>query len=1222
MRITFFFVLVFVCFLFSEGAANNSGKKGKTFYFSNNSGDDSRTSTQAQHSSTPWKSIRKLNSIFSILQPGDSVLFKRGETFYGSIILTKSGAAGSPVVISAYDKGDRPVITSLVKLSGWKANPRYKGVYDCAVNSQLGPDINIVLLNDVLQHIGRYPNSNEANKGYLTLESHQGKSSLTDKQLSSYPNWTGAEAVIRTRHWIIDRSVIKSHSKNKIYLSPNGITYGPINGFGYFIQNDIKTLDQFGEWYYNPAKKVVSIYFGAKSPSSYDIKASAVNNLIYSLRKSYVVIENLTLKGANRFGVDINGGNNITVKNCDILFSGIDGVNVAGNIYFNLENCSVFNSNNNGVTTSGSAHAAVRNNIIKNSYTIPGMGQWGNGQGVGIRISSNSIAEYNQVINSGFTAIGYTGNDLVIKNNFIDTFSFVKDDGAAIYTSNGPNITNRGRKIIGNIVLNGIGAPGGTTTLGSSADGIYIDDNVNGVEITGNTIANTNRGIYLHNSRDIVVKNNTSFNNNYGQLYMKHDWLGDLIRKQTVTNNIFFSKLATQTAASMATVLGDNDITKWGKFDNNYYARPIDDKLVFSITTYYISGKEHRSTLHLEGWKSKYGVDAFSKGSAKKLAPYGKTDLIGSSKVSEGRFNTRTDVKHVWANDCSLTMGNSGVLDGGYLKVVPSAAKSSIVLFVGTLSSSKKYILKYSLKGSGDMSIGANLRSSDYKRLTPIQYRAVSTDRSENQLIFTPSADEKRNGAIVFTVDAKNTYYLDNIQLHEAKTTITNPDDSIRFVYNPAKVNKTVRLDGEYVDVKNNKFSNSIMLAPYASAVLIKTTRASAKNDEAPSVTIINPGANAGFTTPASIKISAVATDKDGTISKVELYNGSKLLATKYSAPYTFTWNNVKEGKYILTAKATDNDGLTASDKISITVSASTRSRPIVNITAPTNNYRFTAKATIKISANAADKDGTIKKVEFYNGSRLFKIEYRRPYLFTWNNVPAGNYTITAKAIDNDGNVTTSAGVSISVVANKPPTVSLINPDNNRVYKGPANIYIRALANSSSGKIKKVDLYSNNRLLGTQYLDPFVISWKHVPAGTYILKAIATDNHGLSTASAPVKVSVAKTKSSVSSRPSSDNSAAVADSTIDKLDFSDNTASLKVSPNPVSTTLNIATKGLEQNKELTISVVSVSGSTIKTIRSNTSAQVVQIDVSSLNNGVYIIKVVCGNKVLSQQFVKL
>src|SRR4051812_40294477 len=93
-----------------------------TYYFSANSGNDSRTPAQARNPSTPWRTINKLNSIFSSLKPGDAVLLKRGETFYGTIIISKSGKSGAPIYIGAYGSGNKPLVTSLVNLGGWKAN--------------------------------------------------------------------------------------------------------------------------------------------------------------------------------------------------------------------------------------------------------------------------------------------------------------------------------------------------------------------------------------------------------------------------------------------------------------------------------------------------------------------------------------------------------------------------------------------------------------------------------------------------------------------------------------------------------------------------------------------------------------------------------------------------------------------------------------------------------------------------------------------------------------------------------------------------------------------------------------------------------------------------------------------------------------------------------------------------------------------------------------------
>ena len=140
--------------------------KGATYYFSSSDGNDSRSASQAQHASTPWKTIGKLNSFFANLKPGDLVLFKRGDTFFGTITISASGTASAPIVLGAYGTGNKPVINELVTLSGWTSLGG--GIYESAAISNAGSEVNMVLLNGEIQQIGRYPNANAANGGYLT----------------------------------------------------------------------------------------------------------------------------------------------------------------------------------------------------------------------------------------------------------------------------------------------------------------------------------------------------------------------------------------------------------------------------------------------------------------------------------------------------------------------------------------------------------------------------------------------------------------------------------------------------------------------------------------------------------------------------------------------------------------------------------------------------------------------------------------------------------------------------------------------------------------------------------------------------------------------------------------------------------------------------------------------------------------------------------------------
>jgi len=96
---------------------------------------------------------------------------------------------------------------------------------------------------------------------------------------------------------------------------------------------------------------------------------------------------------------------------------------------------------------------------------------------------------------------------------------------------------------------------------------------------------------------------------------------------------------------------------------------------------------------------------------------------------------------------------------------------------------------------------------------------------------------------------------------------------------------------------------------------------------------------------------------------------------------------------------------------------------PVVSITSPTNNAAFTAPASITINATASDVDGTVSKVEFYQGSTLLGTDSTSPYSYTWTNVAQGNYSLTAKAYDNLSVVTTSSPVNITVAATLPDAI-------------------------------------------------------------------------------------------------------------------------------------------------------------------------------------------------------
>ena len=94
------FSIVFLLFCLVQSYSQN------TYYFSSSTGNDSNVGSE----NSPFKTISKLNSL--VLVAGDKILFKKGDTFIGQILVSYSGTSGFPIVYDSYGAGDLPVLTA------------------------------------------------------------------------------------------------------------------------------------------------------------------------------------------------------------------------------------------------------------------------------------------------------------------------------------------------------------------------------------------------------------------------------------------------------------------------------------------------------------------------------------------------------------------------------------------------------------------------------------------------------------------------------------------------------------------------------------------------------------------------------------------------------------------------------------------------------------------------------------------------------------------------------------------------------------------------------------------------------------------------------------------------------------------------------------------------------------------------------------------------------
>lgn len=208
-----------------------------------------------------------------------------------------------------------------------------------------------------------------------------------------------------------------------------------------------------------------------------------------------------------------------------------------------------------------------------------------------------------------------------------------------------------------------------------------------------------------------------------------------------------------------------------------------------------------------------------------------------------------------------------------------------------------------------------------------------------------------------------------------------------------------------------------------------------------PTVSITAPLNNATFSENATVTINATAARQGGTITKVEFYNGSNKLSEDLETPYSYTWSNLAAGTYTLTAIAYDNiSGTATSSPVMIIVNKTVPVNvpPVVALTAPLDGVTRASLATFGLTASASDKDGSITKVEFYNGTNLLFTDTQSPYSYTWRNVIAGTYNLTAVAYDNSNANTRSDTIEVKVINDTDRDgiadetdncVSTVNPD-------------------------------------------------------------------------------------------------------------------------------------------------------------------------------------------------
>jgi hypothetical protein len=325
-------------------------------------------------------------------------------------------------------------------------------------------------------------------------------------------------------------------------------------------------------------------------------------------------------------------------------------------------------------------------------------------------------------------------------------------------------------------------------------------------------------------------------------------------------------------------------------------------------------------------------------------------------------------------------------------------------------------------------------------------------------------------------------------------------------------------------------------------------------------VSITSPTNGATFAAPATFPLTASATPV-ASITRVDFYQGNTLIGSLSSGPFSFNVINLGAGNYSYTARAVSSSGTTTSAPVNVTVTAPPPSTgpSTVTITAtdPNANEAGPDPGTFQVARTAPMTDaltvyyligGTAPngldyqqipdRVTIAAGAATASIqitpildggepgELSDTVILQLTAPPAGQPTYT---IGSPSNAVVTIAELIVNTTNLPPVVRILSPRSRSSYRAGSTIGLVARASDPDGSVASVQFYAGTTLLGTASRVSggerdddgeegeegssgrgayYSFTWRRVPPGRYVVTAVATDNAGANTISAPISITV------------------------------------------------------------------------------------------------------------------
>lgn len=594
-----------------------------TYYVHATSGSDSYSGT-----ALPFKTLAKANAV---AVAGDTVRLATGQTFNEPLVV-RSGvnyntySTSTPTPAAAVISGRKQVdINGAI----WTKDPSLP-VYSTVLPASMSGPITQVFVGDKRLTRARTPNkgkgdfSPSSQFARITADGDAQTLNIASNIVKAGEDPSGATAMIRLRGSDLNEYTVTGWKPGSVTsLAVKAVSFVPewyiaheytlLADHGYWLENKLWMLDSPEEWFFDPSSRRLYVWMpNGLSPQGQGVHVSVMPNGIVGRDVSNVTVTNIRVADTAGDGISMVNTSGVTLNNVTVVRSGGRGISMPGSTNSSINGAKIDSSALDGIwlghvatsyvpTAPKSIIRSVNINILNS--TITNSGTRGYAQ-TAVRLGEGGQFSNNRIENTPYVGVLATMNHRIENNVIINSCSFAEDCGGiyvaqppedpAKFAAAAPNTPITRLKVPNNIqITNNIvdGGPGSTDGVpagaGTDTRGIYLDDYVNEVTVSGNFVAGMKHGYMLHTAFNNVLADNLGVRNRSHNIYLQEDAVpskdgttlvrGELRLNRFTGNAMVASRSSSAPSLAIPNILhiaegGQGQTRQFAVYERNQYA--------------------------------------------------------------------------------------------------------------------------------------------------------------------------------------------------------------------------------------------------------------------------------------------------------------------------------------------------------------------------------------------------------------------------------------------------------------------------------------------------------------------------------------------------------------------------------------------------------------------------------------------------------------------------